>query len=80
MLSIIPLLEIWCHFLLVRVILVVEFIRPKQSQIDKRSIIKQDQLRKGYVQTNDIDYEETFVAVAQMTIIRALIAVASIHQ
>lgn len=80
MLSIIPLLEIWCHFLLVRVILVVEFIRPKQSQIDKRSIIKQDQLRKGYVQTNDIDYEETFVVVAQMTIIRALIAVASIHQ
>lgn len=42
--------------------------------------MKQDQLRKGYVQTNDIDYEETCVAVAQMTIKSALIAVASIHQ
>jgi len=36
-------------------------------------------LAKGYSQQYGMDYEETFAPVAKMTIIRTLIAVASIR-
>ena len=32
---------------------------------------------KGYAQTHDIDYEETFALVAKMTIVHVLLAVAA---
>ena len=32
---------------------------------------------KGYAQTHDIDYEETFAPVAKMTIVRTIIALAA---
>jgi len=35
---------------------------------------------KGYSQQHGMDYEETFIPVAKMTIIRTLIVVASIRQ